>query len=82
MAYRCVILATNYRGISEMITPNESGIYVDFGNPESIALEVQKLIQNPAEFARISANGHQVFQENFTKEKHLTALIDEIKRHI
>jgi glycosyltransferase involved in cell wall biosynthesis len=82
MAYRCVILATRYRGIPEMIKPNESGIYVDFGSPESIALEVQKLIQNPSEFERISANGHQVFQENFTKEKHLTDLINEIKRHV
>jgi glycosyltransferase involved in cell wall biosynthesis len=82
MAYGCVILATPFRGISEMIIPNESGIYVDFRKPESIATEVKKLIENPAEFTRISANGHQVFQENFTKEKHLRALIEEIKRHI
>jgi glycosyltransferase involved in cell wall biosynthesis len=81
LAYRCVVLTTNYRGISEMITPNESGVYVDFGSPESFASEVKKLIENPAEFAKISANGHQVFQEKFTKEKHLRALINEIKRH-
>jgi glycosyltransferase involved in cell wall biosynthesis len=81
MAYRCVVLTTHYRGISEMISSNESGVYVDFGSPESFASEVKKLIENPAEFAKISANGHQVFQEKFTKEKHLRALINEIKRH-
>jgi glycosyltransferase involved in cell wall biosynthesis len=81
MAYRCVILTTHYRGISEMITPNESGVYVDFGSPESIASGVKKLIENPSEFHRISEGGHQVFQEKFTKEKHLNSLIDEIKRH-
>jgi glycosyltransferase involved in cell wall biosynthesis len=81
MAYRCVILTTHYRGISEMITPNDSGVYVDFGSPESIALEVKKIIEKPAEFQKISEGGHQVFQEKFTKEKHLRALIDEIKRH-
>lgn len=82
MAYRCVVIATNYRGISEMITSNESGIYVDFGSPESITSEIQKLIKNPSEFQRISEGGHQVFQETFTKEKHLKALIDEIISHI
>jgi glycosyltransferase involved in cell wall biosynthesis len=81
LAYRCVVLTTCYRGISEMIKSNESGIYVDFGNPESIASEVKKLIEKPDEFERISVNGHQVFQEKFTKEKHLRALIDEIKGH-
>jgi glycosyltransferase involved in cell wall biosynthesis len=81
MAYRCVVLTTHYRGISEMITPNESGVYIDFGSPQSIASEVQKLIKKPSEFQRISEGGHQVFQERFTKEKHLRALINEIKRH-
>jgi glycosyltransferase involved in cell wall biosynthesis len=81
MAYRCVILTTHYRGISEMISSNESGVYIDFGSPESIASGVKKLIENPSEFQRISEGGHQVFQEKFTKEKHLRALINEIKRH-
>jgi glycosyltransferase involved in cell wall biosynthesis len=81
MAYRCVILTTHYRGISEMISSNESGVYINFGSPESIASGVKKLIENPSEFQRISEGGHQVFQEKFTKEKHLRALINEIKRH-
>ena len=78
MANRCVVLTTDYRGISEMIKPNESGIFVDFNCSEKIAEQIQYLIENPLEYEKISENGYQKYLENYTKEKHLTALIDEI----
>ena len=78
MANRCVVLTTNYRGISEMIMPNESGIFVDFNCPEQIAERVKYLIENPTEYEKISENGYQKYLENYTKEKHLTALIKAV----
>ena len=78
MANRCVVLTTNYRGISEMIKPYESGVFVDFNCPEKIAEQIQYLIENPSEYEKISENGYQKYLEKYTKEKHLTALIDEI----
>ena len=79
LANRCVVLTTNYRGISEMITPNESGIFIDSNAPEMIAEQIQNLIKNPSEYEKISENGYQNYLENYTKEKHLKALIGEIE---
>jgi glycosyltransferase involved in cell wall biosynthesis len=78
MANRCVVLTTNYRGISEMIKPNKSGIFVEFNNPENIAQQIHLLVQNPKKYNQISENGYQNFLENYTNEKHLQNLSNEI----
>ncbi len=81
MAYSCVVLTTDYRGISEMITIYESGIYVKYNDPKEIAFEIHNLIQYPTEYQRISSNAHQNYLRNYTKEKHLKTLINEIESH-
>ena len=81
MAYGCVILTTDYRGISKMITSYQSGVYVKFNNPKEIAFEIHNLIQHPSEFERISKNTYQNYLKNYTKEIHLNTLINEIKNH-
>jgi glycosyltransferase involved in cell wall biosynthesis/ubiquinone/menaquinone biosynthesis C-methylase UbiE len=79
LANRCVVLTTDYRGISEMITHHKSGVFVDFNKPENLAEQIHFLIQNPSEYEKISKNGHQQYLENYTKEKHLSTLIHAIK---
>jgi glycosyltransferase involved in cell wall biosynthesis len=78
MANQCVVLTTDYRGISEMIKHHESGIFVDFNHPEQIAEQIEYLIENPLEYQRISENGYRKYLENYTKEKHLTTLTKAI----
>lgn len=78
LANRCVVLTTDYRGISEMITHNESGIFVDFNCPEMIAEQIKYLIENPLEYEIISENGYQKYLENYTKQRHLELLIKAI----
>ena len=81
MAYSCVVLTTDYRGISDMITAYNSGIYVKYNDPKEIAFEIHNMIQYPTEFYRISKNAHQNYLKNYTKETHLKNLINEIKSH-
>ena len=81
MAYSCVVLTTNYRGISDMITNYESGVYVDYNSPTQIASEIRNLIISPTDYQRISGNAHQNYLKNYTKEIHLNTLIDEIESH-
>jgi glycosyltransferase involved in cell wall biosynthesis/2-polyprenyl-3-methyl-5-hydroxy-6-metoxy-1,4-benzoquinol methylase len=81
MAYGCVVLTTDYRGISDMITIYESGVYVKFNNPKEIAFEIYNLIQHPTEYQRISKNVHQIYLKNYTKEIHLKSLINEIEKY-
>lgn len=81
MAYSCVVLTTDYRGISDLITIYQSGVYVRFNNPKEIAFEIRNLIQYPTEFQRITKNAHQNYLQNFTKEKHLRTLINEIESY-
>ena len=80
-ANSCVVLTTDYRGISDMITIYESGVYVKYNNPKEIAFEIHNLIENPTEYERISRNSYQNFLRNYTKEIHLKNLIDEIESH-
>jgi glycosyltransferase involved in cell wall biosynthesis/ubiquinone/menaquinone biosynthesis C-methylase UbiE len=81
MAYSCVVLTTDYRGISDIISNYESGVYVNFNAPKEIASEIHKLIQTPTHYQRISSNAHQNYLRNYTKKSHLKTLIDEIKSH-
>ncbi len=81
MAYGCVVLTTDYRGISDMITTYKSGIYVKYNDPKEIAFEVYNLTQYPTEYQRISSNSHQNYLKNYTKEFHLKTLINEIECH-
>lgn len=81
MAYSCVVLTTNYRGISDLITIYQSGVYVKFNNPKEIAFEIHNLIEYPNEFQRISRNAYQNYLQNFTKERHLKTLINEIESY-
>ena len=81
MAYSCVVLTTDYRGISDMITNYESGVYVNFNAPKEIAFEIHNLIQNSTDYQRISSNSHQNYLRNYTKEIHLTNLINEIESY-
>ena len=81
MAYSCVVLSTDFRGISDMITIYESGIYIKFNDPKEIAFEIHNLLQYPTEYQRISRNSFQHYLNNFTKESHLKTLINEIESH-
>ena len=81
MAYSCVVLTTDYRGISELITNYKSGVYVKYNNPQEIAFEMHQLIENPTEFQRISINAYQNYLNYFTKEKHLENLIKDIESY-
>ena len=81
MAYGCVILTTDYRGISDMITSYNSGIYVRYDDSKEIAFEIHNMIQTPSEYQRISRNALKNYLENYTKEIHLKTLKNEIKRH-
>ena len=81
IAYGCIVLTTDYRGISDMITIYESGIYVKYNNPKEIAFEIHNLVQYPTEYQRISKNAHQNYLKNYTKEIHLKTLINEIESY-
>jgi glycosyltransferase involved in cell wall biosynthesis len=78
MANRCVVLTTNFRGISDMIKDDETGVFVKFNNPENIAEKIHLLIQNPQQYEKIAENAYQKFIENYTKENHLKTLINHI----
>jgi glycosyltransferase involved in cell wall biosynthesis len=78
MANRCVVLTTNYRGISDMIKQNETGIFVEFNQPQNIAEQIHLIIQNPQQYEKIAENAYQKFIRNYTKENHLKTLINHI----
>ncbi|MCU0469514.1 MAG: glycosyltransferase [Arcicella sp.] len=82
MAYKCLVLATDFRGISEMIQHHETGVFVSSDSPEKIAQQILHFMSNTSDYQRITNQAFRYFQSNFTKEKHLQMLIGEIESHL
>ena len=76
IAYGCAIFATNYRGIPEMLIEGRNGQYVDPNSPSDIVEKLSYLNRiNIQVYSKYSIN---LFDENFTKEQHISNMLDII----
>ena len=76
IAYGCAIFATNYRGIPEMLIDGHNGKYVDANSPSDIAEKLSYL--NRADIQEYSIYSVDLFDKNFTKEKHISNMLNLI----
>lgn len=74
MAIGCVPIATDYRGISEMIEDGRSGLLVPFAAPDVIATRIAELVNEPTRYAEMSANAIERVSQAFTQEEHVRNL--------
>ncbi len=71
MAHGAVTIATDYRLIPLMVEDNNTGFFVPFGDPETIACKVEYLMDNPMEYKRMSGNSIERFCESFQAESYV-----------
>ncbi|MGS0748826.1 glycosyltransferase family 4 protein [Halpernia sp. GG3] len=75
LAYGCVPVVTKYRLIPDMVN-NENGFFVNAKSPEEIAAVINKMIDNPLEYAKHSEAGINYYLNNFTADKHIDHIIN------
>ncbi len=73
------IIATRVGGNTELITPNEDGILVNYADSTSLALAMLRLICNPDFADIIGKAAGQKMLEHYTVEKAVTRLEDVYK---
>ncbi len=57
LAYGCPLVATRTGGIPEIVTDGVNGLLCDPGDPESMAAQVTRLIENPSLAAKLGERG-------------------------
>ncbi len=68
MASGCALVATNVGGVPDYTIPGETALVCSPGEVNIMAEHIQKLIENPDFFKKISGKGRE-FIENFSWEK-------------
>jgi glycosyltransferase involved in cell wall biosynthesis len=75
MAYGCVVIATAYRAIPDMVDPGVTGWLVPFESPHRIAEGVLACIENPDTFQSMSDAAITLVRRRFTQETHVERLL-------
>lgn len=75
MAFGAVVISTRYRAIPDMVVDGETGILVEFGQPDEIAARIKELAADPHRYREMSAAALCRVRERFTRERHLTQLL-------
>ncbi|MBI4099512.1 glycosyltransferase family 4 protein [Candidatus Microgenomates bacterium] len=68
------VVATRIPAVTEILTDQVTGLFVDVGDERSLAGAIQRLVGKPGLRAKLAQNGRQLFQKNFTWEAHLRQL--------
>lgn len=73
------VIATNYRGIPEQVEHGVNGWLLETSTPEAIAHAVESIAGDPDLYSEMSRNARRTYEEKFTRDRHLDALIGVIQ---
>ena len=80
MAHGCVVVATCFRAIPDMVVDGETGVLVDYGQPQQIADAIERLAADPAAYARMSAAAVARYRAQFTLDHHLERMASVLRQ--
>lgn len=75
MAHGCVVIATDYRAIPDLVEDGTTGSLVPRQDPRSIAAAIAKLAAEPKRYRDLSEAALRRFQRRFTSEAHLDRIL-------
>jgi glycosyltransferase involved in cell wall biosynthesis len=78
MANANVVVATDYRGIPDLVTEGESGRLVPARDPASLAMALHSLITDPAEYRRMSRAALDRYRRDFTAAAHVSRMLSAL----
>jgi glycosyltransferase involved in cell wall biosynthesis len=69
MSAGCAIVASETQPLKEAIVHNETGLLIDFFDPEGLVKSVAKLLDSPNERKRLGENARKFAQSNYDLQK-------------
>ena len=79
MAVRTPVLAVRKGGISEVISPGESGFLVESRDPKVLAQGICSVLDSPEQASRIIEKGYQEVQEKYSVENQIRCTEEVLK---
>lgn len=76
MMFQLPVVATDWRGIPDLVTDGITGYVVPVKNPVALAERLSSLVNNPDLRAYLGRNGRDQFLRNNSIEQHLNAMED------
>lgn len=74
MAHGCVVIATRFRAIPDLVEDGVTGTLLDGGEPRQIAAAVRELAADPGRYRAMSAAAVRRYEQRFTLDRHLDAM--------
>lgn len=75
MAHGCVVVATAFRAIPDMLVDGETGVVVDYEQPRQIAGAVRRIAADAGRYTAMSKAAVQRYQEHFTQTRHVRTMV-------
>lgn len=82
MALNLPVVATNFAGISDAITDNETGLLVESNNEKQLADGLQRILDDKKLANRLTANAYQRVKNNYSLEKNMWILSERFKNQL
>lgn len=79
MAHGCVVVATNYRAIPDLVVDGETGVLVEYGRPDQLASAIEALSADADRFGAMSKAAVERYRERFTLDRHLDAMAEVLE---
>jgi len=79
MAYGLNIITTNVGGISDIVTNNQNGIFIETKSSQDIADKIIELISNQEKVKMLQQNGYR-YVRNHTADKQAKDIVGIIER--
>ena len=76
------VIGARIAGIPELVMDNETGLTVEPGNIEDLALKIEYLVNNPDKAAEMGENARRFVEQNLNAEKYYQKLMDVYKRAV
>ena len=79
MSQGCVVIATNFRAIPDLVVDGETGVLVDYGRPEQIAGAVRRIAGDAERYTAMSRAAVERYRKNFTVRRHVDAMVSVLE---
>ncbi|GBD89456.1 putative glycosyltransferase EpsD [bacterium BMS3Abin04] len=74
MMFSLPIIATDWRGIPEIIEEGKNGFLVPVNDPDTTAEKIELLLKDSSLREIMGKKGREIFLEKFTLKKHLNKI--------
>lgn len=79
LAYKNIVITTNYRSIPDLLKNYEEGIFVDYNSPHQIYSMIKLLTNDSNLSSKIQESSYKKFLNNFTLDIHINNFINLFK---